>query len=337
MHASARSRLEQALLNAWRQRGWLARALWPLSLLNRTLQALRRALYGFGLLESHRLPVPVIVVGNVVVGGAGKTPCTLAIAEHLRGQGWQPGIISRGHGRRTQDCREVRPGDDPLDAGDEPLLLRRRAGVPVFVARRRAEAGHALLNAYPATDVLICDDGLQHLALARDVEVCVFDARGQGNGWLLPAGPLREHWPRPVDLVLHTEGGPAPGTLTAFNARRALAAQAVRSDGSLVPLANLRGQPLAAAAGIARPQAFFDMLRAEGLTLAHVIALPDHDDFERLPPLPSGEVTLVCTEKDAAKLWRHRPDALAVPLTLHVPGGFFEALDTRLSSLTKTR
>ncbi|MBH1965510.1 MAG: tetraacyldisaccharide 4'-kinase [Comamonadaceae bacterium] len=328
-----RGGLERTLLDSWRQRGVLAWVLWPISLVYWGLVTLRCALYRFGLLKSERLGVPVIVVGNVIAGGAGKTPVTLAIAEHLRESGWRPGIISRGYGRRTDDCREVTPADDPLDVGDEALLLRLRTGVPVFVAARRAQAGQALLAAYPGVNVLICDDGLQHLALARDVEVCVFDARGVGNGWLLPAGPLREPWPRRVDFVLH-----APDALVSspparsFSVRRTLAANAVRADGTQVSLADLRVQPITALAGIAQPEAFFSMLRAEGLTLAHTIALPDHDDFADLPVLPGASEPLVCTEKDAAKLWRHRPDALAIPLILHMPDAFLEELSAKLSS-----
>ena len=333
MQRSARARIEQALLRGWSRRGSLACSLWPISLIYRALLTLRQSFYRIGFSKAERLPVPVIVVGNVIAGGAGKTPATLAIAEHLRTCGWQPGIISRGYGRHTDDCREVHTDSSPLDAGDEPLLLRRRAQVPVFVAARRADAGKALLATHPAVNVLLCDDGLQHRALARDVEVCVFDVRGVGNGWLLPAGPLREAWPRPVDLVLYADGTPIPSSSApAFGTRRALALNAMRADGMQVPLASLRGQPLTALAGIAQPEAFFDMLRAQGLSLARTVALPDHDDFEHLPPMPDGQETLVCTEKDAAKLWRHRPDALAVPLKLEVPRAFFDALDARLSS-----
>ena len=327
-----RAFIEHRLRAAWTRRGPLAVLLWPLSRLYGAL-ALRQRRQA----SAVRLPVPVVVIGNVVAGGAGKTPTTLAIAQHLQRRGWRPGIVSRGHGRAGDDCREVTPDADPRAVGDEPLLLRRRAGVPVFVARHRAEAGAALLAAHPATDILLCDDGLQHRALARDVEICVFDARGTGNGWLLPAGPLREAWPRPVDLVLWTEppsaaaaGQPAP--TDAFIAQRRLADQALRADGSRVPLASLRGQPLTALAGIARPEAFFDMLRTAGLTLADSVALPDHYNFDSLPRNVGAGQHLICTEKDALKLWRHAPGALAVPLVLDVPAGFFAALDQRLAA-----
>ena len=335
MRAGARARLEQRLTQAWTGRGPLARALWPLSQIYGALTALRRALYRRQVLKAERLPLPVIVVGNVVAGGAGKTPTTLAVIEHLRARGWRPGIVSRGHGRSTTDVREVAPDADPSAVGDEPLLLRRRAQVPVAVGTRRAAAGRALLAAHPEVDVLVCDDGLQHLALARDVEIAVFDARGVGNGWLLPAGPLREPWPRPVDLMLATEA-PAPGTFgpaePAFSATRQLAEHAQRADGSTVPLPTLHGTPLTALAGIARPQAFFELLRQAGLTLADTVALPDHYDFNSWSRTAGAVQTLICTEKDAVKLWRHRPDALAVPLQLQVPAAFFAALDERLAA-----
>ncbi|MBN9405910.1 MAG: tetraacyldisaccharide 4'-kinase [Burkholderiales bacterium] len=335
MRAGARARLEQRLTQAWTTRGPLACALWPLSQIYGALAALRRALYRTRVLQAERLPLPVVVVGNVVAGGAGKTPTTLAVALHLRARGWRPGIVSRGHGRRTTDVREVAPDADPRDVGDEPLLLRRRAGVPVAVGARRAAAGRALLAAHPEVDVLVCDDGLQHLALARDVEIAVFDARGIGNGWLRPAGPLREPWPRPVDLMLATEV-PAPGTFgpaePAFSATRQLAEHALRADGSTVPLRTLQATPLTAVAGIARPQAFFDLLRQAGLALADTVALPDHYDFNSWSRTTGAEQTLICTEKDAMKLWRHRPDALAVPLQLQVPAAFFAALDERLAA-----
>ena len=345
MPTGASARLETALTGAWARRGPLAWALTPLAGLYGALSGLRGALYRAGWLRRTRLPVSVVVVGNVVAGGAGKTPTTLALVAHLRARGWRPGIVSRGHGRAGTDCREVTPDADPRLVGDEPLLLRHRAGVPVFVAPHRAEAGAALLAAYPACDLLVCDDGLQHLALARDVEVVVFDARGTGNGWLLPAGPLREPWPRarprsgqahPAELVLHTEAGgpslPVPPGTPAFHARRTLAPEALRADGTRVPLAALRGQPLTALAGIARPAAFFTMLQSAGLTLAETQALPDHYDFRSwLRPSGKGQ-KLICTEKDAVKLWPLAPNALAVPLVLDVPPAFFAALDEALAA-----
>jgi tetraacyldisaccharide 4'-kinase len=232
--------------------------------------------------------------------------------------------------------------DTPIEAsGDEPALIQRATSAPVFVANRRAEAARALLAAHPLTQLLICDDGLQHYALQRDIEIAVFDERGVGNGWLLPAGPLREPWPerlkhgvrsggRGIDLVLHTSGQPA---FKGFGSLRQLANYAVRSDGSQVPLEALSGRPLLALAGIAKPDAFFAMLKARGLQLAETRALPDHYDFDSYPRPEDKGYTLICTEKDAVKLFPRQPDVLAVPLEFTPDAAFFTAFDALLASL----
>jgi hypothetical protein len=180
----------------WAGRGAASTALLPLAWAYHGVVELRRRLFRQGVLASHRLPVPVIVVGNLIVGGAGKTPTVIAVVELLRRHGRAPGIVSRGYGRDESAVREVRGDSEARRVGDEPLLLARRTGVPVFVGSDRVAAGHALLQAHPAVDVIVSDDGLQHLALGRDIEVLVFDDRGTGNDRLLPAGPLREPLPR---------------------------------------------------------------------------------------------------------------------------------------------
>ncbi|AMO21549.1 tetraacyldisaccharide 4'-kinase [Ramlibacter solisilvae] len=310
-----------ALQRAWLRRGALAWLLWPLSLLFALLAALRRGAFRAGLLRAEHVGVPVVIIGNVIAGGSGKTPIVRAVTEHLKARGLRVGVVSRGYGRTGDDCREVRPDSQAREVGDEPLLIARSCGVPVFVARRRAEAARALLHEHPRTQLIVSDDGLQHYALARDLEICVFDDRGVGNGWLLPAGPLREPWPRPVDLVLRTPGAAVrPG----FEVRRRLGAQAWRADGTRVALDSLRGREFCALAGIANPEVFFTMLREAGLAPARTIALPDHHDFAQPPDFP-GE--LVCTEKDAVKLWRSRPDAWAVPLEVAIEDGFWRAFD----------
>jgi len=205
----------------------------------------RQGLFISGVFKSHKLPVPVVVVGNVVAGGAGKTPLVMALVQHLKAQGIQVGVISRGFGARrvsgasaptSVEVHEVLPNSLPQDVGDEPLLIRRTTGVPVFTGINRHAAGLALLERHPETQLIISDDGLQHLALQRDLEVVVFDDRGLGNGWLLPAGPLREPWPRPCDLVLHTGQKHAFG---GFRSTRTLAPLARNAKGDALPLAEL--------------------------------------------------------------------------------------------------
>ena len=321
-----------SLLQAWQRRGPLAWSLWPLSWVYGALAALHRSVYRLGLQRIEHLPVPVVVVGNVVAGGAGKTPVVVAVVEHLQALGLRPGVISRGYGRRDDgSCHEVRADDaDATQSGDEPLLLARRCRVPVVVGARRVEAARRLLALYPQTQVLVSDDGLQHAPLGRDIEICVFDARGTGNGWLLPAGPLRECWPRAVDLVLR----PADVTgIEGFDITRRLAPEAIRADGTRRPLADFTGTPgVAAVAGIAQPEAFFAMLRAAGIVPARSLALPDHHDYAQQPLDLPENLEVVCTEKDAVKLWRHRPQAWAVPLQVEIAPGFWAAFDRLLAA-----
>ena len=302
---------------------WL---LWPVSLLYGLITSLRRGLYALGVFKTNRVRAKVIVVGNVVTGGAGKTPVVMALVMHLQARGWHVGVVSRGYGRSSTDCREVLDKSTADEVGDEPALVKSTCHAPVFVAAKRFEAATALLAIYPETQIIVCDDGLQHHALHRDLEICVFDDRGVGNGFLLPAGPLREPWPRPTDLVLHT-GVQASSVRDAFTARRALASYALRVDSRSMPLSELRGKPLLAVAAIAQPEAFFNMLRDQGLSLAKTMALPDHYNFQHWVRPAVKSHTLVCTEKDAVKLWRSHPDALAVPLVLTPQPEFLSAVD----------
>lgn len=333
MRAASPPAWQRSLMRHWQARGWLAWLLWPFSQLLGLLVRLRQILYRSGLMQPEHLPVPVIVVGNVVAGGAGKTPVVMALVQHLQSRGLHPGVISRGYGRHGHACLEVRPDTPASQAGDEPALIQRRTGVPVFVAARRVEAGRALLARYPQTNVLICDDGLQHYALARDIDICVFDDRGVGNGWLLPAGPLREPWPRAADLVLHTGAVPA---FSGYTAHRALARHARRADGHQMELATLARatdrRPLLALAAIARPDTFFAMLQAQGLTLARTLPLPDHYDFSQWQRPADQNYVLLCTEKDAVKLWEQHPDAWAVPLEFSPEPAFLQAVDRLLAA-----
>ncbi len=325
---------QRRLLQAWRRRGWLAWLLWPLSLIYRILWSIRKTLYRVGLLPTGRLPIPVVVVGNVVAGGAGKTPIVMALVQHLQAQGLRPGVVSRGYGRTNRECRMVTPDSSPDEVGDEPLLIRRRTAAPVCVAASRLQAARALLVQHPELDLLICDDGLQHLGLHRDIEICVFDERDIGNGFLLPAGPLREPWPRVCDLVV-AAGNPVSPRL-GFVVHRVLADHALRSDGSRMDLHALAAgnaglaKPITAVAGTARPEIFFRMLRDAGLTLSRTVALKDHSTFDAARWKQAGDDIVLCTEKDAAKLWRHRPDAWAVPLLVSLDHAFWRAFEQLL-------
>lgn len=310
------------------QRAWwapgprpLSLALRPLAWTYRTLLAVRRTAHAA--LESTPpvLRAPVVVVGNLVVGGAGKTPVVIALVEALRRDGWTPGVIARGYGARAGGIRAARPDSTPAVVGDEPLLVARRTGVPVWVGARRVQVAQALLEAHPEVDLIISDDGLQHLPLPRQAQVVVFDARGIGNGALLPAGPLREpmtRLPPPRTVVLYNASAPStpwPGHCVARRLAPPLPLQDWWSDGGLGALApidwqDLRGREVLAVAGVGEPERFFTMLREQGLQV-QALPLPDHADLSRVP-WPAGDTPILVTEKDAVKLPADHPDAARV-------------------------
>ena len=304
------------LVAVWRRRGPLACLLLPFSLLFIVLVALRRALYRTGFLRCERLPVPVVVVGNISVGGTGKTPLVIHLALALRSLGRHPGIVSRGYRGDTGDVVEVMPGSDPGAVGDEPVLLARRSGCPVFVGRNRVAAARALLAEHPECDVILADDGLQHYRLARDVEIAMFDERGMMNGWPLPAGPLREPVSRlaQVDAVVLNgcAASPVQAIVRPVFAMRLLAESFHRLDETTTcTAADLTGRSLHAVAGIGAPQRFFDQLSAMGLSFVEH-AFPDHHDF-CAEDLAFTGAAILTTEKDAVKLAR-----LSLPLPVWV-------------------
>ena len=347
----------RGLAQLWAGRRRWAWLLWPISVLFGSLVVLRRRLYRLGLRQSQAVPVPVLVIGNVLAGGVGKTPVVLMLVRHFQQRGLAVGVVSRGYGRTTQGCKEVLKNTPPDQSGDEPALIKRATGAPVFVASRRVEAATALLAKYPKTALIISDDGLQHYALQRDIEVCVFDDRGVANDFLLPAGPLREPWPRkalkiksraaPISFVLHsgeddaladrlfTQANSFDGvTQHGFRAHRTLADFALSKDGIRIELAQLAGQANVAVAAIGQPEAFFAMLRSQGVALQETIALPDHFDFAQWKFPFDASHNLICTEKDAVKLWRSHPEALAVPLLLKADSRFFSALEEALAEVS---
>ena len=293
----------------------LARHWWRVrpSLLMRLLQPLS-VVYGV-LAERQRrqaapqpAPVPVLVVGNFIVGGAGKTPTVIALVQALQQAGHRPGVLSRGFGRRVDSLQAVQPGDTAAEVGDEPLLIYRRTGAPVWVGHQRIEAARALCAAQPEVDVLVCDDGLQHHTLARDAELVVFDDRGIGNGLLLPAGPLREALPQqlPSRMRVLYAGSRFSTTLPGWLVQRRitcawpLVAWLAGDAQQAVTLATLQGRRLLAAAGLAAPEKFFVMLEAAGLRFERM-PLPDHFSFSTLP-WSSANPDVLVTEKDAVKL-----------------------------------
>ena len=273
----------------------------PISLLFRLIVATRHLLFRFGILSSVKLPVPVIIVGNITVGGTGKTPLTLWLAEQLLADGWHPGIISRGFGGSGSKPQEVLPGSDPAAVGDEPVLMAQRQLCPVWVGRDRPAAALAVLQAHPECDIILSDDGLQHYRLQRDVEIVVVDGlRRFGNGFLLPAGPLREAPSRlrEVDAVVINGGKVAPGEYL-------MQLEGVHFYNLLNPeitatAADFQGQSVHAIAGIGHPERFFRHLNKLGLTV-QTHPYPDHHHYSAADLDFEGSNALLMTEKDAVK------------------------------------
>ncbi|MEY3579713.1 MAG: hypothetical protein RI984_817 [Pseudomonadota bacterium] len=321
--SSPRSVIESVLLTAWQRRGVIACLLWPLSFIFNLLIVTRLALYALGIFRITILPVPVIVVGNIFVGGTGKTPLVIWIIQLLQEQGWKPAVISRGYGSSAQQVRAVEKNSHANEVGDEPLLIAKRTGVPVFIGRDRAAAGLALLQAHPNVNIIISDDGLQHYALGRNIEIQLSDSRGNGNGWLLPAGPLREPATRQSDFYVVNTSEESVGDayamqLVPVDAERLLDRTQRKSlrDFSFV-------QSVAAVAGIGHPERFFTTLRSHGISLTTTQALPDHFDYATNPFADIEASAILITEKDAVKCMQHNAIAndarlWVVPVQAHV-------------------
>ncbi|WP_009204897.1 tetraacyldisaccharide 4'-kinase [Sulfuricella denitrificans] len=295
----------------WLQRQWFSLTPWqvvllPLSILFGLVVALRRGLYRVGLLRAIRLPVPVIVVGNISVGGTGKTPLVLWLTDFLRQHGYHPGVVSRGYGGGTGGMVGVDVGSEPAVVGDEPLLLAKKSGCPVWIGRDRVAAGIALLRAHPECDVLVSDDGLQHYRLERDMEIVVVDGeRKFGNGLLLPAGPLREGVSRlgSVDAVVVNGGGPKAAMHLRnefeMNLQGGVFYNLLNQELN-ASAADFSGKELHAVAGIGNPQRFFTHLRGLGLVFEEH-AFPDHCVFRSQDLDYENADALLMTEKDAVK------------------------------------
>src|SRR5512145_381729 len=295
----------ERLQHHWYRLSPLHLLLFPLSLVFRALAALRRTLYRGGLLASVRLPVPVVIVGNISVGGTGKTPLTLWLAQQLIEEGWHPGIVSRGYTRTAEQKKkmlhEVTSDDSADEVGDEPLLMAQRALCPVWIGRDRPAAAQGLLDAHPECDIILSDDGLQHYRLRRDAEIVVVDgARRFGNGLLLPAGPLREPVSRlqEVDAVV-VNGGEAQGDEFAMRLEGTRFFNLLNPE-RVVSAAEFAGQRLHAIAGIGHPQRFFAHLEHLGLS-AQRHAFPDHHRYTASDIAFDDADAILMTEKDAVK------------------------------------
>jgi len=339
-----RAALESFLIKSWSKRGIVAILFWPLSKLFGFILHFRFGLRVLGYLPQTSLSVPVIVVGNIYVGGTGKTPMVIYLVEQLRLAGWTPGVISRGYGAQLDHLIEVHADALATEVGDEPLLILQRTGCPMMVGQQRVASAQQLLARHPQVDVIISDDGLQHYALGRDVEILMFDQRGIGNGWLLPAGPLRESAQRRRDFtILNSVNKEFVSGIGEDVMQMRLAVDAVinlQNTALRQPLSALRGEKILAAAGIGNPQRFFDMLSGHELDFT---PMPLADHFAFSPDLfksIDAEIILI-TEKDAVKCrqiaeLRDDPRIWLVSVSAEIDAEFKEQL-LKLLSLTSEK
>ncbi len=305
----------------WTRISLVSLALWPVSLLFQLMSVLRRLAFRSGLKSSWRSPVPVIIVGNITVGGAGKTPLVIALAEVLTREGYEVGIVTRGYGGMHTDQRNhaaitVSADSDPSIAGDEPVLIARRTGLPVVVSRSRVSAAQHLLEKQQI-DCILCDDGLQHYALQRDLEIAVVDpAYLFGNGFCLPAGPLREPVSRlnTVDYTVYSGKSGGKSSVQAVSPSKTQHCQSevysyqltgdelvsLADESNRLQLSCLSDQSVHAVAGIAAPEKFFEYLHKRGIaTINH--RFPDHSSYHTSDFVFDDQLPVIMTEKDSVK------------------------------------
>lgn len=323
----------------WSRKGPFNFALLPLSLIFGIVADLRRRLYRWGILHSAHPGVPVIVAGNITVGGSGKTPFVIWLVEWLKSRGRHPGVVSRGYGRREKTVRCVNVDSTAEEVGDEPLLIHLKTGVPVAVGADRLEAARLLRSQFPDVDVIVSDDGLQHYRLQRDLELVLADARNLfGNGWLLPAGPLRELVSRleEADALILTQRDEITSAIRSpvpvFSVRHRPAGFRNLADGSHTDHLPVDGdREVHAITGIARPHNFFALLQGMGI-VHRPSAFPDHHLFA--PGDIAPDVFVVMTDKDAVKCQSFAgPDWWALELELAPSEGLNDWLQGELARL----
>lgn len=332
MMGSLRQNLTETLNTIWYGKSGWTTVLRPLSWLYVAIVVLRRLCYRLGIFKVTLPAVPVIVVGNLTVGGTGKTPLVIWLANYLQAAGFKPGIISRGYGGHAQRWpQQVRPDADPMVVGDEALVIARRTRCPMAVGPDRIASVNALLK-YADVNVIISDDGLQHYALGRQIEIAVVDGVRQfGNGFCLPAGPLRERRTRLVEVDFIITNGVA---MAGEQAMRYVGKDAINiRDQSVRLLESFRGEQLCAVAGIGNPDRFFNYIRGFGIRLTSR-AFSDHHDFKHAELLFAGDQPLLMTEKDAVKCERFAAhNWWYVPIEVQLPDEFGKNLLAKLEKV----
>ena len=334
MISAFKQKLEFKLFNIWQNKQGAAKFLRPISWLYCTVIFFRRLAYLLKIKKTERVAAPVIIVGNLTVGGTGKTPLVTWLTNYLKEHGYQPGIISRGYGGKARHWpQQVRPDGDPVAVGDEAILISKRTNCPMAVGPERLVSGRELLHYHPACNVIISDDGLQHYALHRDIEVAVIDGTLRfGNGYCLPAGALREPIKRlkKVDFIVvngqaeNDEYGMRYNITEACNLQNASQRQ---------PLEQFKGKQVHAIAGIGHPDRFFNQLSEMGIdVIAHPFS--DHYFYKEDDLNFDDELPVLMTEKDAVKCSRFaKKHHWFVPVTVDVQETFGKAILDKLKEI----
>jgi len=314
----------------WYSQNPVAWLLLPVSTLYCLLAFTRRLCYRTGILKSYKLPVPIIIVGNITVGGTGKTPLLIALCELLKQQGYRPGVVSRGYGGDFHGERLVETGDQANVIGDEPFLISRRSRSPLVVGRDRVAAAQLLLDKSDC-NIILSDDGLQHYRLRRDIEIAIVDASRQfGNGFCIPSGPLRETVSRleQVDIVVDHFSGTAPGREYNFSLQFNDAINL--KTGESRSIENFIGAPVHAVAGIGHPSRFFNQLRTSRVEVIEH-DFPDHHQFTSSDLSFGDEFQVLMTEKDAVKCRQFSTERLwYVPVDAKLSDHFQQQLLSRV-------
>jgi len=328
----------------WQKRGLVAILLLPLAALFAFISSFRRFLYRAGVFKSFAMPVPVIIVGNIAVGGSGKTPVVVWLVAQLRAAGMKPGIVTRGYKGKQQTSTLVPANGDPAVYGDEAVLLAQLAGCPVASGADRPVTAARLLENHPECDVIVCDDGMQHYALRRTIEIAVVDENVLGNRWLLPAGPLRESIERLASVDFIIAHGPLSSALKAQTRDVPVFAMTLQGDRFLAlndssqtrDAASFCGRPVHAIAGIGRPERFFAQLESMGLEVIRH-PFPDHHRFVRADIEFAPGETKIMTSKDAVKCRIFAPyDAWEFAVTANIENGAAQRILEKLDDGCKT-
>jgi len=324
-------KLELKLFQIWQSKQGAAKVLRPISWLYCAIVICRRWAYLLKIKKTETIAAPVIVVGNLTVGGTGKTPLVTWLTNYLKDHGYQPGIISRGYGGKARHWpQQVRPDGDPVAVGDEAILISKRTACPMAVGPERLVSGRELLHYHPGCNVIISDDGLQHYALYRDIEVAVIDGKLRfGNGYCLPAGALRENIKRlkKVDFIV-TNGDAEQDEYGMYY--RLTDACSLQDSRQSRPIEQFKGQQVHAVAGIGNPDRFFNQLSEMGIdVIAH--PFPDHYFYKEDDLVFDDDKPILMTEKDAVKCKRFaKQHHWFVPVTVEVQEAFGQAILEKL-------